>query len=638
MTATERVEVTRTSAAPVPLSRSVVWTWIGEYYERRGVAAWAGGPVPFHITSNAYMAHSYARTVLAHLHDLHARDALDPAEPVHVVELGTGHGRMSHLLLTRLRELVGASGLPPLRLRYVMTDAAESNLRDQARNPVLAAAIADGVLDQAHFDCTTSDRLVLRHAGVELGPGDVANPLVVVANYIFDSLPQDAFRVRLGRLEQGLVRTAGGTDEPDWDDPRCLEGLRLHYTHVAAGPGHYGDPVRDAVLAAYAAELPDTAFSFPVGTLDALDRLRALSGDRMLLLTADKGWMHRDEMIGRADPQPAGHGSFSMMVNYDAVAGWAAGLGGRVLRPPSRQSSLVTMAVVLGAEGDWPETARAFADHTSGGPVDRFTVLTALLRHADALTLAEALSALRLSDHDPVTLHGLVPVLHRTVDEASYHQQRELIEVLDRCWAHHVPATASGDLPFEIGRLLGRMGRHRDATFYFMRSLELGGEHPVTHLQLGTSLQALGEHALALVSFDRALALEPGLAMARSARLRLAAEMDASTSPVPRTAVPQRPAPLAVVPGPDAAPGPAPDAAADGGAAPDGVAAPDGPPSAPDAPPGADDPAPVPGPAVSADAAEAAPESPGADEADVPAVSSIRGRSSAGRSRRRAGR
>ena len=635
MTATERVEVTRTAGAPVPLSRSVVWTWMRQYYERRGVTAWAGGPVPFHITSNAYMAHSYARMVLAHLHDLHARGTLDPAEPVHVVELGTGHGRLSHLLLTRLRELVGTSGLPPLQLRYVMTDSAESNLRDQARNPVLAAAIADGVLDQAHFDCATSDRLVLRHAGVELGPGDLANPLVVVANYIFDSLPQDAFRVRLGRLEQGLVRTAGGTGEPDWDDPRCLDGLQLHYTHVAAGPGHYGDPVRDAVLAAYAAELPDTAFSFPVSALDALDRLRALSGDRLLLLTADKGWMHRDELVGRGDPQPAGHGSFSMMVNYDAVAAWATGLGGRVLRPSSRTSSLVTMAVVLG-EGDWSETARAFADHVSGGPVDRITVLTALLRNPDALTLAEALSALRLSDHDPVTLHGLVPVLHRTVDEAPYHQQRELTEALDRCWAHHVPATSTGDLPFEIGRLLGRMGRHRDATFYFMRSLELGGEHPVTHLQLGTSLQALGESALALVSFDRALALQPGLAMARAARLRLAAEMAASTSPVPRTAVPQRPAPLAVAPAPDAGPGSVPDPAADGVAAPDGPATP----SAPDAPPVGDDPdpAPAPEPAVSADPAAAVPEVPGADEADVLAVSSIRSRSQTSRSRRRAGR
>ena len=44
------------------------------------------------------------------------------------------------------------------------------------------------------------DVLRLRASGKVLEPGAIANPVVLVANYLFDSIPQDLFSVEDGEI------------------------------------------------------------------------------------------------------------------------------------------------------------------------------------------------------------------------------------------------------------------------------------------------------------------------------------------------------------------------------------------------------------------------------------------------------
>src|SRR4051794_30100881 len=43
-----------------------------------------------------------------------------------------------------------------------------------------------------------------------------------------------------------------------------------------------------------------------------------MTGGRLMLITGDKAYNHEEELKGHRDPHIAVHGSFSMMVNYDA--------------------------------------------------------------------------------------------------------------------------------------------------------------------------------------------------------------------------------------------------------------------------------------------------------------------------------
>ncbi|CAM9517448.1 unnamed protein product, partial [Ectocarpus sp. 12 AP-2014] len=71
--------------------------------------------------------------------------------------------------------------------------------------------------------------LRLELCGEELRPGDLDNPVIVVANYVFDSLKQDAFRVHGGVLEELLCTTSipsSGDVDPASLAPELLRYMR----------------------------------------------------------------------------------------------------------------------------------------------------------------------------------------------------------------------------------------------------------------------------------------------------------------------------------------------------------------------------------------------------------------------------
>ncbi len=138
----------------------------------------------------------------------------------------------------------------------------------------------------------------------------------MIANYVFDSVPVDAFAVDGGVLEECLVEVS--------------DALELTYSRRPAAPGHYGDEDLDALLEHYRGNLGDTVVTIPRTALECLRRLRALSGDRLLVLAADKALSTEEALGYREEPQPTRHaGAFSLMVNFHALRGTRAATAAR---------------------------------------------------------------------------------------------------------------------------------------------------------------------------------------------------------------------------------------------------------------------------------------------------------------------
>ena len=115
--------------------------------------------------------------------------AIDPREPVYVVEVGAGHGKLSLLMLRQLSEM--GDRLPAgVRLRYVMTDFTLSNVSKWSDNPKLQPFVRDGLLTFAAFDAERHSRVV-----TSSGEAVSGNPCIVIANYVFDTLRHDAYRL-----------------------------------------------------------------------------------------------------------------------------------------------------------------------------------------------------------------------------------------------------------------------------------------------------------------------------------------------------------------------------------------------------------------------------------------------------------
>ncbi|MCA9932239.1 MAG: SAM-dependent methyltransferase, partial [Anaerolineales bacterium] len=185
------------------LSQSLLWQIQRLYFERSGMAAWQDDVVPHSISSNPVMARTYSRVVWGYLRDCAAAAqagdmALDPAQPIYIVELGAGSGRLAHHFLHQFHDRQANGTLAGLTVKYVMTDFVPQIVEFWQQQEKLQRWVDAGLLDFALFDVTDKRLLSLRHANLTLTPDRFANPPILIANYFFDSIPQDSFVIEDG--------------------------------------------------------------------------------------------------------------------------------------------------------------------------------------------------------------------------------------------------------------------------------------------------------------------------------------------------------------------------------------------------------------------------------------------------------
>ncbi|MDA0181931.1 SAM-dependent methyltransferase [Solirubrobacter phytolaccae] len=447
---------------PKPVSEARVWDLQRAFYD--GVTSEAFADVPHQAVDNPFVAAAYARVVVGFLRDC-ARGALDLTEPLYVVELGAGAGRFAHGFVRELAAWTDALPLALPPIVYVMTDLGDGTLDEWAANP----ALDDERLDFARFDVSADATLALRRRGVELDR--LANPLVVIANYVFDSVPFDAFAVGDGELEELLLAVAGD-DVPSMD---------LTWSRRAATP--YGDPDLDALLEHYKDAFRDTVITVPRAGIECLRRLGALSGDRLLVLVGDKAHSTEASLAHRGPPELDRHGgSFSVMVNTHALGWYARRHGGEALTGGDRHVAVDVAALAFGdPPGGFAETRLAYADGIDRfSPQDHSFLTEGVERAAEKLGVAELVALLRLSGWDAFALLGVAGTLREQAAEADPSAQEDLREALHEIYARHFPLAGEEDLPFTIALLLAELEDYEGAVAYFERSLEQHGPDPAT--------------------------------------------------------------------------------------------------------------------------------------------------------------
>src|SRR5262249_1422952 len=158
--------------------------------------------------------------------------------------------------------------------------------------------------------------LRLEIAGTTLSPASPASALAVIANYVFDSLPEDAYAFHDGRLHESRVTLAAPGGAPHGlSDPTLLERVSVSFEHVPVEGEPEIDPDFRFLLDEYQTSLGDGAVVIPTSALACLRALSRLSTGRFLLLSADKGHCREEELLYRGDPAILFHGSVSLMVN-----------------------------------------------------------------------------------------------------------------------------------------------------------------------------------------------------------------------------------------------------------------------------------------------------------------------------------
>jgi len=406
-----------------------------------------------------------------------------------------------------------------------MTDFSEKNVDFWREHQSLKPLVEEGVLDFALFDGERDEVLKLTKSEDVLAPGTVRNPMGVIANYFFDSIPQDAFFIQGGQLQEGLVTVTSYQQEADLHDPELLSRVEISYDRNPVEPNYYEKPDWNEILEYYEKRLDDTAFLFPCTALKCIETLNNLSDGRLMLLSGDKGYSREEDILARGEPAFTRHGSFSMMVNYNAIGKYVQKQGGHPLQTTHRHAHLNIAVFLLGSHpGGYTETLQAYREAIETcGPDDFYALKKAIEHGYDSWTLEQIQAYIRLSGFDAKIALACYPALMNRIEHATEPEKQELHQVIQKVWEVYYPLAEDQDLASHLGVILYEMGYYAEALDYFIRSVELYGPDATVSYNIGLCHYGLGQMEAALEHVNEALALDQDFDDAGAMRIKIEA-------------------------------------------------------------------------------------------------------------------
>lgn len=514
-----------------PYAQSLLWELQARFYRERGVQAWREDEVPHYVTNNPVIAGSYAEVVFAALLDLRRLGRYPAGQPLHICELGAGTGRFAFHFLRRLSSLCESAGLGHGAFRYVLTDQAEPNLDFWRGHPQLQKFFRSEVLDLARFDALQAGELRLQRSGAALGSGALQLPVVVIANYVFDTLPQELLYIDGGQAQECQVALSAASSPAGMDAGKLLGALQYRFRNRPLDRAGYEPPLR-RLIDGYRAALQATHLALPVAALRCLERLAALSAQGLVLLSADKGDHRLTSLQGRPPPRPVHHGSISLNVNYHAIKAWCEQRGGLALFPRHPHRSLdIGVCLAVRDASAWQETHRACERHLGGfGPDDFFTVSKHVHMTLGRMSTQELLAYLRLSRHDAHQCARYIPRLRELVPSFTRLEHTAVVQALEEVWAGYYPIGEDIELAALMAGLLYRMGEYETALVFLARSQQHRGADSTCAVNMASCHYVLGRRGAARGLLEGVLRRDPGCEAAHSLLARMGAASPAVAS------------------------------------------------------------------------------------------------------------
>jgi len=522
----ENIEVILESK--MQLSQSMLWNLQKDFFANQGPEAWIRGIVPQYITTNPYIANLYAKTIFGYCRDYVTRTEIDKNSTIYIMELASGVGRFTYTFLKRFLHLIQNSSLKGLKFKYIVTDFSEKNIEYWQNHSFLKSYFDSGILDCATFDISKDEQLKLRNSGETLSGGNLKNPLILIANYTFDSLPQDTFYVNKGEISEGLITVTSPEVVIDPEDKSILSGLDYYYTdNKIEGNNYYEDDNFNDILLYYKNHLEDTSFSLPIMALRCISRLKRLFNDDIILISADKGYKDEKSMLKNSHPFLSKHGCISMTVNFHSIEQYFKNLGGKAIHSIYEHEN-VNMSLFLLSDSShgFAETTMAYNEIIEGiGPDDFYILKKAVVPLFESLETKQILTFLRYTIWDARTFQECYNILLERIDMEENFPLEELIIVMNKVWDHYFPIGEEGDLAYYIGLIFSYIGDDNEALRFFNYSYELYGESAEIYYKTAVCYYNLSQIEKALEFADRSLVLDPLLEDSRTLKVLISERM-----------------------------------------------------------------------------------------------------------------
>lgn len=502
-------------------SASHLWRLMSEYYASNGVSAWTSYSVPFFITCNNYIGHKYALMIQEYMKN---RDG-----PVWVVELGAGSGKLGFHILRALDDLNALTNV-----NYVMTDFAEKNIEFWMKHTAFSTFIERGVLDFAKFDIYNDSEFKTTKGTI---PSD-AN-VIFVANYIFDTLSADAFKIEGGKLKEARVSLCSRQDETNALDPAILQRMVVDWSFEDIDPETYYDkqkePALHSVLNWYYDHFKDSPIEanviIPTTILNFLNRMVFKD---IFVIAGDKSHTDAESCQFVGAPHIAVHHSFSIMVNMHAIGIYASMRNGVAFHNPQADAGIKVSLFSLTSNELKPPPAdlstrfkkttdeldlvnvkkcyeREICDF---GPTDFHVIHKGIITNKE-ITPDAALALIKLSHWDTDTFFNVKEVIIDKILEMSRNLRQDVYYTLSKLWNYYYALNRDRDLAFDYGRLFFKTREYAKALDFYKYSNKTLGDHNVTLFNMALCHKELGDKKMAIDLLERSVKMDPSYERAK---------------------------------------------------------------------------------------------------------------------------
>lgn len=474
----------------VPFAESLIWQINRNYYQEAGLSAWSEDVVPHGMTSSAFVGKTYAALILGFLKDIAAERLSDDGithtieknaltsveEKVHIVELGSGHGRLAFHILYHLEDMIALEEISLPSYCLVLTDIVESNLDFFQNHFQFKRFIEEGKLEVAYFDAVASESIDLRVSGKTIQAQKLNYPIIAIANYFFDSIPNDLYRIEGDSVTSCDITLSTNINQETASESELLKSLTADI-HKSLRDNPSQSPMIAEILKEYRSSLDDTFLLMPRLGMECINNLKKLSQKGLMLISMDKGYALLKNLKNRPQPEIIKHGSFSLYVNYHALSRFCEHSGGKPIFASFSDFSLkLACLIFLPNTDNYKETIKAYEHYVNDfGPDDYSGLKRLLLRNRQNLTIRELISGLRLSYYDSSLFVHLLPHIRQHTFRLTLEERKRLGETLIKTGENYFAINESIDVSYEIGGLLYDLGFYTEALNLFERASNVSG-------------------------------------------------------------------------------------------------------------------------------------------------------------------
>ncbi len=496
---------------PMRLSESKLWEIQRNYFTTMGVDAWKE-EVPSYISSNAFIGYHYALLVIEYIKDTRRNHPDTVNDTFYIAELGSGMGKFSFYFLKAFKKLQALHDLTEQKFCYVITDIVEKNIEFCQKNPCFKPFLEKNELDFSIFNVEDGQDLHLRLQNRDYSSLRSKAPLIIIANYTFDCIKQDAFEITGGKLQEEKVGLRSRYKNFDIKKSKHLKDLQFNYQNYDIDPAnYYENPYLNEILQDYAKNITeDAVLMIPLGAIQFLDHLNTLSQGRYFMIVGDKGISQLEKIPYLVKNYRMTYdGCYSFFVNLHCMGEYIKKQGGDCLLTSNDNNFKVCLFSQGASIRELRNTNACFQTYIERlGPDEYCYIYDEFLSNSYRFNIRSLMSFLRLSEWDPTAyaaihdrLIELVPIGERSILEDV---KMDLLKVRDNIYQ----ITIGDDIYNFLGIFFQTQAIDDIALELYTKSLEVFGDRAAPHNNAGMIYDKQHNTAKALYHFQKAHELD----------------------------------------------------------------------------------------------------------------------------------